>query len=372
MKLLWSILLLSILFSCASKNDIGNRDYKVLKTDIYTLKNPPLVGTTISDQKIYAGGFSGLAFKEKSQGEYVFLSNTDRGPNGFQVDIDRPFLLPEFAPTIYTIKTNSEKKELEISEKLEIKRKNNSPITGLPNIRTEENPVDVFGYMTSLDIDGLDVEGIVLDGEGGYWVSDEYSPSLVHLNSNGKIIKRLTPGAELPKVYNERKPNKGFEGIAKIDNHILGFLQAPLELDKKFNRIVDVDLDSLKTTAEYFYPLDSKSDRLSDAFALADKSILVVEQNGKTGEESYKKVYRIIPQKSDEILSKSLILDLDQTPLKVHGKIEGITAIDKRHLALINDNDFGIGNKTDFKTGKTPLSEEYSELAIIELDQDLY
>lgn len=372
MKLFWTILFAGVLTSCATKNDIINRDYKIVKTDIFTLKNPPLIGTTISNQNIFAGGFSGLTFKEKNNGEFIFVSNTNRGPNGIQVASDRPFLLPEFSPTIYTLITSTEKKEIEIINKLEIKRKNKSPISGRPNIRTEENPVDVFGFMTSLDADGLGVEGIVLDGEGGYWISEDYSPSLVHLNSNGQILKRLIPGIELPKIYAERKVNKGFGGIAKIENHLLGFLQAPLDLDKNFNRIVDIDLETLKTSAEYFYSLDSKSDRLSNALALEDKSILVVEQNGKTSEESYKKVYRILPRKSDELLSKSLIIDLDQTLLKNHGRIEGLTVIDKRHLALINDNNFGISNKTDLKTGLTPKSDEQSELAIIEVDQDLY
>jgi hypothetical protein len=311
-------------------------------------------------------------FIEKKSGEYIFKSITDRGPNGWQVKAGRPFLLPDFSPEIVTLKTNRDKKEIEVINELKLKRKNGTFASGLPSSRSEENPIDVFGLMYSLDSEGVDTECLTSDGEDGYWVGEEYSPSLIHLSQNGTMTRRFMPNAEIPRIYSERKTNRGFEAIAKIDNKLLGFLQSPLSIDKKFSRIVEVDLDSNKTSAEYFYAIDEKADRIGDAVPLPDKTLLVLEQNGKANNESYKKIYRIKLNGSDQLVTKKLFLDLDSTSFKNNEKIEGIAIIDKNHIAVVNDNDFAITAETDFKTGLTPLKGGPSQLMIIELDQSLF
>jgi len=341
----------------------------LLKKEIYELNQSPSLGKTYSGQDVYLGGFSGLSYVGEENGEMNFLTITDRGPNGYMIKEDRPFLIPDFSPQIVSFKTNKETKKIEVKHQLKLKKMNNQPLSGFPAVRSEENPVDVFGLMLSVDPMGLDTEGLVLGLENDYWIADEYAPSLSQFNSTGKMLRRLTPGNELPKSYLERKTNRGFEGIARIENKVFGILQSPLKIDQNFNRIVEVNLDTMRTSAEYFYELDKKSDRVGDIVALSKNQLLVIEQNGKANKDSYKKVYKITLGESDKLVKKELVFDLDQTEFIQHEKVEGLAFIAPNKIALINDNDFGITGETDFKSGNTPLKKVPIELMILEFDK---
>jgi 3-phytase len=362
---LWMLLL--ILVSCSHVPNVSNaekRDYILVNSVHLTLPQQlvPIVGTTTSGQKIALGGFSGLVFKEEKDGELIFQTHTDRGPNGYSIDKDRPFLLPDFTPEIVTIKTHIKDKTFEVSDELKLKKKNGQFLTGLPNHREEENPVDVNGMPTSIDKDGLDTEGITYDGEGGYWISDEYAPSLVHFDVEGKMLRRLIPGLEIPKIYSERTPNRGFEGIAKFENKLFGILQSPLPREEGLSRIVEINLETMHTSAEYFYPFEKGNDKVSDIVLLTDKKFLVIE---------HKKIFKITLNGSDQNVSKTLIIDLANTSFINVEKIEGIALIDNHRIAVICDNDFQISGKTDFVTGLSPFNQAKNELLILEFNQDL-
>lgn len=363
-----------ILIACSHSpnSQIKFEDNKIVSTKIFTLKNAPILGKTLADQNVYLGGFSGLIFSKKDGEEYNFKTITDRGPNGWQIKADRPFLLPEYAPTIFELKTNEKTLEINVIGKTPLIKKNGKPMTGLPNKRDEENPIDVFGFTYSMDVDGLDTEGIVNDDEGGYWIADEYAPSLVKVNSDGKMVRRIFPAYELPRVYAERKTNRGFEAVTKIDTKVFGFLQSQLPIDKDFSRIVEFDLETYRTSAEYFYKIEEGADRVGDAIALPNKTMLVIEQNGKSNEKSFKRIYQISLNASDELVSKHMLIDLNQTPFIKHEKVEGIAVIDSKHLAVVNDNDFKISGETNFKTGITPMEGTDSQLMIIELEKPIY
>jgi 3-phytase len=338
------------------------------------MKSPPSIGQTSSGQELFIGGFSGLIFKNtlvSNKGELQFTSITDRGPNGYLVEKERPFLIPSFNPKIVNLKVNLNEKTFQVSDTINLKRKNGTPLTGVPSIRTEENPVDIYGHMISLDPDGIDTESIVSDDEGGYWIGEEYSPSLLHFDANGKMLQRLTPFNGLPKQYNERIPNRGFEGIAKIKNRLLGFLQSPLVTDKTFSRIVEVDLDTMKTTHEYFYPMDKDKERIGDVINLNDNQFLVVEQNGKTDEKARKAIYKITLLGGENLVKKELIIDLGVTAFKNLEKVEGIALVDQHTIALVNDNDFQITEKTNHETAITPLNSKGNELLLLEFVEDL-
>jgi 3-phytase len=359
-----TLLLLSCgITSCAHQAAVQNDQDLILVSSIHLiLPVSPEVGTTSSGQKISLGGFSGLVFKEEKDGELIFQTHTDRGPNGYNIEKDRPFLLPDFTPEIVTIKTHLKDKTFEVSDELKLKKKNGQFLTGLPNHRAEENPVDVNGMPTSVDKDGLDTEGITYDGEGGYWMTDEYAPSLVHFDVEGKMLRRLIPGIEIPKIYSERRPNRGFEGIAKFENKLFGVLQSPLPSEEGFSRIVEVNLETMRTSAEYFYPFEKGADKIGDMTILSEKTFLVLEQ---------KKIFKIQLNGSDQNVSKKLIIDLANTSFKNIEKAEGITLIDRRRIAVICDNDFQISGQTNFTTGISPFNQTKNELLILEFNQDL-
>jgi hypothetical protein len=367
---------LLMLMGCASKSK------KQLADDSFTLfsmTKAPSIGETMAGQKIKLGGFSGLQFSGERDGALFFQTITDRGPNGEPVGIDRPFLLPDYSPMIVILKADLATKELSVVSEIKLKKKDNTPLTGLPNSRLEENPTDIFGLYYSIDKDGLDLEGLVFDGDGGWWTADEYGPSLTHFTEEGKMTRRLLPGLELPRMYADRKANRGFEAVARIDSKLYGFLQSQIPNDARpenfekgeFSRILEVDLESMKTSAEYFYPFETGNEKIGDAVSIAPGYMLVIEQNGKIGEASQKYVYRIKLGESDQIVEKTLVADLKNTPLNAIEKVEGIAFIDNHRLAIIYDNDFQIAGHSDFKTGLTPLNETMNQIVVIEFKEGL-
>lgn len=366
-----------LMMGCASTTPTPSSE-KVQSTasTLFKMTNTPFIGTTLSGQKIKLGGFSGLQFIEEKEGSLMFQTVTDRGPNGELNGVDRPFLLPEFSPTIVFLKADLNSKELTVAAEIKLKKKDGAPLTGLPNTRLEENPTDVFGLYYSIDQQGLDIEGLTPDGEGGWWMADEYGPSLVHFNEEGKMLRRLTPSNELPKMYSERKTNRGFEGIAKVENKLYGILQSPLPKeqpakDGAFTRIVEIDLETMKTSAEYFYMFEKGNDKIGDMVALNAKNFLVIEQNGKAGEHSEKYIYRITLGESDQLVKKTLIADLKKTPMGQIEKVEGLALIDNKRLAIVYDNDFQINGKTNQTTGLTPLNDSVNQLLILEFAESL-
>lgn len=366
-----SFLLCLLTFSFISCSSTPTSNNKMIAATHLKMKSTPIAGKTVSGQEIHLGGLSGLMFTGEKGGEYTFDTITDRGPNGYSEGIERPFLMPDFSPQVVHIKTNFKDQSFEVEGTIKLKKKNGMPLTGLPNVRTEENPVDVFGFMTSLDKDGLDTESLVSDDEGGWWVGEEYAPSLVHFDSNGVMKRRLTPYNELPKIYSERKPNAGFEGIAKEGNKIFGFIQSPIPADETFSRIVEVDLDTMKTSGEYFYPFEKGMHKIGDAISLGNGHFLVVELNGKKGDESKKYIFKVTLNGTDAKVHKELLLDLGTTTFKGVEKVEGLAVIGDKKIALVKDNDFQIDGHTDRKTGQTPFNNEENEMLIIEFQQSL-
>lgn len=364
-----------LMMGCSSISSSPEKAQSTTST-LFKMTSTPFIGTTLSGQKVKLGGFSGLQFIEEKEGSLIFQTVTDRGPNGELNGIDRPFLLPEFSPTVVFLKVDLASKELSVAAEIKLKKKDGTPLTGLPNTRLEENPTDIFGLYYSVDQQGLDIEGLTFDGEGGWWMADEYAPSLVHFNGEGKYLRRLTPSNELPRMYSERKTNRGFEGVSKVENKLYGILQSPLPKeqpakDGEFSRIVEVDLETMKTSAEYFYMFEKGNDKIGDMVALNARNFLVVEQNGKIGEHSQKYIYRITLGESDQLVKKTLIADLKNTAFNNVEKVEGLALIDSKRLALVYDNDFQLNGKTNQATGLTPLNDSVNQLLILEFSESL-
>jgi len=366
MKVLSLSALVLLLTACSSSSKNISSD----KIQLFTMTSAPVIGKTMSDQEIKLGGLSGLQFIEEKNGDFFFYAITDRGPNGHTSANDRPFLLPDFSPSIMTIKADSKSKTLEVVKILPLKKPNGTPLTGLPNNRTEENPLDIFGLVYSFDELGMDTEGLVSNPEGGWWVGEEYSPSLALFDQYGKLTRRLTPENELPRHIKNRRPNRGFEAVALNGNKLYGFLQSPLKKEDNSSLIVEVDLNDSKTSAEYFYSFEKGSDKIGDAVHVKDNKFLVIEQNGKTDSKAKKAIYLIELGASDQPVKKTLVLDLTSTPFKAAEKIEGLALIDNHRIAVTFDNDFQIDGSTDFKTGLTPLNQSNNQLLIIDLNLD--
>ncbi|RYZ64753.1 MAG: calcium-binding protein, partial [Proteobacteria bacterium] len=289
----------------------------------------PSIGTTTGGQDIRLGGFSGLVYEGATHdGKLRFIVNTDRGPNGEpNANAERPFLLPSFAPRLVRFTLDPVTGKFELTEQIELRRPEGSPLTGLPNTaiagattnsaHNDEVPIDLFGRVLPLDPLGGDFEGLVVADDGSFWLCDEYRPALYHFDPKGVLLERYVPigvhaaaglavpaagtagalGIEaLPAVLGQRRQNRGMEALALKGGKLYAFVQSPLRnpvstsnavLNGLRNvRVIEFDLATRATTQQFLYVMDNpvgsgndtRADKIGDAVSVPG-GFLVVERD---------------------------------------------------------------------------------------------
>lgn len=343
------------------------------------------------DESEFKDGFktgfgSALAFKNiNSDGTIEFYALTDRGPNA---DIPKYlkdgksvpgkfFPAPNFTPSIGILKVDG--KKAEIIDKIELKDSTGKNITGLPLPlnrigSTGEVALDLNMNSLRYDINGLDPEGIAIDKDGNFWISDEYGPFIIKVDKNGKILEKLEPGNGLPEIVKHRIPNRGIEGLTIDKNgNIYAAVQSTLNVDGKtkdtaiFIRVLKINPDT-KEVKTFAYPIDknyksNSAAKIGDIYAVDENKLLIIEQ-GKQKGKMENLIYLVDFSKADDITTlgnleskgnnlkiklgeKKLVVDL-----RKHGwdteKAEGLTLLpDNKTIAIINDNDFGMAINED-------------------------
>ena len=282
------------------------------------------------------------------------------------------------------------------------------PVSGLPIPQGDhllsEPPYDLDGKPIAPDSSGLDTEGIAASPDGGFWIGDEFGPSLVRIDAAGRVLGRFVPEAAvlagarypvhpvLPAIAAKRQLNRGFEAIALSADGKSLFLafQSPLaHPDRQAHeqarhvRLWRLDATSLAVEAQYLYPLDPPGSFLRDAREerigwsdlkvselawIGDDRLLVLERASRTT-----KIHRVqlsaacaLPPEHlalatrptiEELsgagaplpaLAKELLFNSDEAP-EMAADIEGMTLLSSTELLLVNDNDFGVeGAQTSF------------------------
>lgn len=385
-------MLSAILTSCQHSSKVGESEPKAW---ILSEENPGTSGTSAKGQKIPSGGLSGLVFKSRdtSQGRVRLWSVTDRGPNAEVVDRKRPFLVPDFNPSIVEIELDMDQKKFQVVNRLPLQTLAGKALNGLPNLISDEVPVDLHGKPLALSLLGVDTEGLALDDQGHFWLCEEYRPSLLKVNAKGQVLARYLPTealsqkeltslkkawddqvikSVLPKELSNRRLNRGFEGLAFHQGYFVVSLQSPT--DQKIDRTTWLIFDPKTEKSKLvYYPADKgKDDKIGDLHS-DGKNILVVDQS--------KKIHKIeMPQTFDEIsegyfLKKQLLIDLgkhsDIAKTFDHEKVEGLTQISPEVFALINDNDFGLTGNLTFSTGIAELQKDPgTEILLIRNEPD--
>lgn len=358
--------------------------------NVYKLINPPSVGQTSTKQNIVIGGLSALQFERNENGVLYFWSITDRGPNALDFlnlknigPHARPFLLPEFSPLLVKISLNPKEDIFKVENIQNFKLKNGQNITGRPPQGTkhlqQEIPIDIYGKRLLNDKQGLDSEGFC-SINNNFYVTDEYRPGLFKFDSKLKLVQIWKPKKSLPKALSLRKLNRGLEGLACSKQFAYLMMQSPIKStyknDNDFIRIIKFDLIKNKTVQEYFYPIKSEiADKIGDISLISEDQLLVVEQNGILGsQKGIRNIYRIDLTQADKEfkLSKHLVLNLNEVGFDYVEKIEGISLINRKTIALITDNDFSLNGEVNLKIGQIDIQNKPSYLAIIELAQELY
>ncbi|MFK0024367.1 esterase-like activity of phytase family protein [Streptomyces sp. NPDC090798] len=360
-----------------------------------SFSNALLPGTVGDDRGVDLGGIGSDIYPAGRRGE--FWTVTDRGPNG-QIKADgkkrRTFPVPGFDPAIVKIRVSGD--TVKVLDALPITTSSGKPVTGLSNQAGRDEAPYSYDAQTPLTYNpnGLDTEGIVRSADGGFWLVDEYGPSLIHVSARGKVLTRYVPkglnltGTDypvveaLPAVLLHRKINRGFEGLAQLPGgDLVMAVQSPLSLPdgdagdaSRTTRLLRFSPKKRAVTAEYAYRFDpvnvvdpSEDDtselKISSVVAVGRERLLVEERTDKAARLQVVDLTRganilggpwdsdttspSLEQLNDPaasgvpVLAKRLVVDLG-TVAGVPGKIEGIARVDHDTLALINDNDFGM------------------------------
>lgn len=209
------------------------------------------------------GFFSDLYYDRQNN---VYYGLSDRGPGG----------------GVYDYKTRVQKFTLNINN-------NTGAIGNFQVLQTilftnngnnfnGQDPLFLNGNSSVLGF-SFDPEGFTVGSNGHIYISDEYGPSIYEFQANGEFIRSLNiPNNLLPRnngtlnysgtqpVTTGRQINRGFEGltISPDGSKLYGILQDPLVNEgtsqgrgSRNVRIVEFDVTSGNSTAQYIYQLES-------------------------------------------------------------------------------------------------------------------
>jgi hypothetical protein len=339
---------------------------------------------------VYGSGYgSAVAFAPNGSRDLYLL--TDRGPNIDFPNGDKGFPVPDYNPRI--VKAHLSGDRLRLDGEVLLRRADGTPLTGLPIGpgacgSTGETAFRLDGTRLPNDPEGIDSEGLVVLGDGTFWVSDEYGPFLVHFDSEGRQLQRLTPcNGGLPPVYAKRRPNRGMEGltITPDGQWLVGMMQAPLENPasagvRNVSRLARMLFKNIATgaTREYAYLLDAATlQGNSEVLALSNTRFLVLERDGNfvfgSPPATLKRIYEVDITGATDIsalgalgatpitggktleqatvaqltaagvvaVSKTLRVDLVAAGFP-HDKAEGMALGPGNMLFVTDDDDFGI------------------------------
>ena len=234
-----------------------------------------------TDRGVRLGSFGSDLFHDPADSYNEFWALTDRGPNGNPGK--RTFVAPEFSPLILYARVHHD--QIRLFEPIVIVDTARRPVTGLSNVPGGfDEAAWNYNGETALPFNpnGLDTEGLVRTRDGSFWIVEEYSPSLVHVDRDGMVLDRYVPvnsqlgnsvattpayrvKKNLPEILNKRRQNRGFEGIGVTPDERELFLAMQSPLDYPTNalgrasrnvRILRWDIPTERVTAEYVYQFD--------------------------------------------------------------------------------------------------------------------
>ena len=358
--------------------------------------------TVASDHGVKLGGIGSDLWHGPEDGPGVYWMITDRGPNGqLAGPTRRTFPVEAFTPFILQVRTDAGR--IDILQALPITGAGGVAVGGVSNAARDETPWDCPGTATiDRNPNGLDTEGLARAYDGSFWVAEEYSPSLLHIDATGAVQTRYMPAglpadtattlypseASLPAILGKRKINRGFEGLTLSPDRRTAYvaMQSPLlnpdtaAGNASLNtRIIAFDTESRAVIGEYVYRFEAPSRypapennprdiKVSGLAMLDARRMLVLERVDALARIFVVDVHHAtnilgtvwdsaaqspsLEQLSAAALEEAAVATLpkreimpalDSSGGQWPAKIEGLTVLDGRTIAIANDNDFGVG-----------------------------
>ncbi|WP_033341127.1 esterase-like activity of phytase family protein [Catenuloplanes japonicus] len=231
----------------------------------------------------------------------------------------------------------------------------------------------------------FDPESIARDGNGGYWIGDEFGPYLLHVDGRGRLLAAPVPmpGVIAPETADRTgevanlPSSKGIEGLAASPDgrHLYALLEGTVDGDGARDlRLTEFDTRSGQYTGvRYTYRLEAEGMVASDVVAVDANRFLVIEHDGGLGANAETKRIYLADRRSTGVMSKSLVTDLMQVanPQRLGDfrrtfsfpvQPEGLVVLDDYTLGVVNDNNFpgsagrypGVADSTEFLTIRLP------------------
>jgi hypothetical protein len=202
----------------------------------------------------------------------------------------------------------------------------------------------------------MDMEGIALDGEGGFWVasegrSDRLVPhAIYHVGADGAIEDYITLPNELLAV----ETRFGFEGITRVDDTLYVTVQRPWRDDPANHaKVLGYNLDTEEWSVAH-YPLTEPATGwvgLSEIVAHDGFLYFVERDNQLAGAAVTKQITRVALDsvnmvaltETPNVLEKELVVDLlpyfTSTGGYVLDKVEGLAIAPDGTMWVSTDND---------------------------------
>jgi len=224
--------------------------------------------------------------------------------------------------------------------------------TAKPARITAATPVTRGGDAAQL----LDLEGITLDGKGGFWLASEGNTAkmvphgLLHVNAKGEIKEQIG----LPPELAANEVRFGFEGVAKVGDMLWMAVQREWRDDPKgMVKLVAYNTETGEWGAVH-YPLEPKGAGwmgLSEITVAGDHAYVIERDNQIGAAAVVKKIFRVkladlapaklggdLPVVAKEEV-RDLIPDLKATGGYVVDKVEGFAIDTAGEGFVVTDND---------------------------------
>ena len=172
----------------------------------------------------------------------------------------------------------------------------------------------------------FDIESIVRQPDGTFWIGEEFGPYLLHVSRSGKLLSAPVPfvdgkspdnptlaAGETPAIGSSR----GFEAMAGSEDgrYLYPILEGALNADTDKRRRVVYEFDTRKgryTKKIWSYETDTDANFVGDAHITGKRKLVVLERDNFDGPQSVtKRVYSVdLNRREDGYARKRLVLDL--------------------------------------------------------------